>query len=261
MGRLRCHEQMFDHGTMVAIARAPLDAALAERVRPVTLARDRHVPVRPALERLLPNGLQQGIAVSVTAGAGGGATTLALALAAGISEAGGWIAAIRLPNLGLVASAQLGVALERLALVNCPPAQTSQIVAALVDGFPMVLVGPSMLGARDGRRLAVRLRERGTVLVIVDGDLADGATTRAGVPTGSSAAMNCCLKARSSVVKVCASSRSERSVSTREAPGGPDAHDLVSAERSVGMASREARPRTFDAQVLVSATTRVRAES
>jgi hypothetical protein len=33
-----------------------------------------------------------------------------------------------------------------------------------------------MLGPRDGRRLAARLRERGTVLVIVDGDLADGAT-------------------------------------------------------------------------------------
>jgi hypothetical protein len=162
---------------MLAIARAPLDAALAERVRPVTLARDRHVPVLPALERLLPSGLQQGIAVSVTAGPGGGATTLALALAAGVSEAGGWIAAIGLPGLGLVAGAQLGVALERLALVGCPPAQTSQIVAALVDGFPMVLVGPGMLGPRDGRRLAARLRERGTVLVIVDGDLADGATT------------------------------------------------------------------------------------
>lgn len=161
---------------MVAIARWPLGAALAERVRPITLARDRQLPVLAALERLLPDGLQQGIAVSVTAGPGGGATTLALALAAGISGAGGWIAAVGLPNLGLVAAAHLGVGLERLALIRCPSAQTAQIVATLVDGFPLVLVGPGMLGARDGRRLAARLRERGTVLVVIDGELACGAT-------------------------------------------------------------------------------------
>lgn len=165
----------------MAAGRPALDAVLAERVRPVTLARDRHMPIHPALGRLLPEGLQHSITVAVTADASGGATTLALLVAAGASAAGGWVAAVGLPDLGLVAADQLGIRLDRMVVVNCDQAKGGQVVAALLDGFPMILVGPDMLSSRDSQRLAARLREQGNVVVIVGPNQTEGTTLRLAV--------------------------------------------------------------------------------
>jgi putative intracellular protease/amidase len=211
--------------------------ALAERVRPVMLARDRQLPVLPALESLFPGGaLRRGSVVAVGSGADAGpvpgsdagpsgTTSLALALAAGPSQGGSWVATVGLGSLGLLAAADLGVALDRLVLVprqatfarftasqgrrwqgRSPTHSTSEcegedaasgvtgrrerrpmlpdearaagapaaIVAALIDGFDVVLVaaGPgARWRAADARRLVARVRERGAVLVTVGGDL------------------------------------------------------------------------------------------
>ncbi|MFP5375272.1 MAG: hypothetical protein ACLGIO_00625, partial [Acidimicrobiia bacterium] len=57
--------------------------ALAERVAPTSLARDRTLPVLPALTGLVGGGLRRGATATVTGSRpGGGATSLALALAA-----------------------------------------------------------------------------------------------------------------------------------------------------------------------------------
>ena len=48
------------------------------------------------------------------------AAALALALAAGPSAGGSWAAAVGMPDLGLVAAAEAGIALERFALVPYP---------------------------------------------------------------------------------------------------------------------------------------------
>jgi hypothetical protein len=166
--------------------------SLAERVRPVMLARDRQLPVLPALESLFPGGaLRRGSVVSVGSGPAAGpsgVTSLALALVAGPSQAGSWVAAVGLGSLGLLAAADLGVALDRLALATGPPSPVlgahparnapdvpqERVVAALVDGFDVVLVasGPGVRRrAADARRLVARVRERGAVLVTVGGDL------------------------------------------------------------------------------------------
>ena len=156
-------------------------AGLAERVRPTDLARDRRLPVLPAFDALLPaGGLRRGTTVAVGARPGvAGATSLALALAAGASQAGSWVAAVGLGSLGLVAAAELGVSLERLVMVADPGRDRegwASVVAALVDGFDVVLVATGLgagvgPGAGDARRLVARLRERGAVLVAVGGDL------------------------------------------------------------------------------------------
>ena len=154
-------------------------SALAERVRPVTLARDRQLPVLPELEPLLPGGaLQRGTTVAVDAGRGvTGATTLALAVAAGASQAGSWVAMVGMGAVGLVAADRLGVSFERLALVTPPSSSRggwASTMAALVDGFDVVLVGAgpgARLRSGDARRLASRVRERGAVLVAVGGEL------------------------------------------------------------------------------------------
>ena len=119
--------------------------ALAERVRPTDLARDRRLPVLAAFDALLPaSGLRRGTTVAVDARPGvAGATSLALAVAAGASQAGSWVAAVGLGSLGLVAASELGVAFERLVLVADPGRERAgwaSVVAALVDGFDVVLV-------------------------------------------------------------------------------------------------------------------------
>lgn len=140
---------------------------LAERVRPTVLAREQVLPVLPALRDLLPGGaLQRGTIVGVE---GEAATSLALALAAGPSAVGSWVAVVGIPTLGLEAAAEIGIALERLVLVQRPsPSSWGSVVAALVGSFDVVLLAPvHRMRSTNARRLAARSRERGSVLVQV----------------------------------------------------------------------------------------------
>ena len=128
-----------------------------------TLAGERLLPVVPALQPLLPGrGLRRGTTVAVARSA-----ALALALVAGASAAGSWVAAVGLPDLGIVAAAETGVVLERLALVPAPGARAwPTVVAALLDAIDVVLVrSPPGLPSAQARRLTARARERGAVLV------------------------------------------------------------------------------------------------
>jgi hypothetical protein len=109
-----------------------------------TLADERLLPVVPALRPLLPGqGLRRGTTVAVSRSA-----ALALALVAAASAAGSWVAAVGLPDLGIVAAAESGIALERLALVPVPGARVwPTVVAALLDAVDVVLVrSPARLG-------------------------------------------------------------------------------------------------------------------
>ena len=134
--------------------------------RPVSLARERTLPVLPALAGLLPEGgLRRGSTVAVSGG-----TSLALALLAAPSQAGSWCAAVGLPSLGLVAAAEVGVALERFPLVARPGEDWPAVVATLVDAVDVVLVQlPRHIRSGDARRLAAKARDRGAVLVTTGG--------------------------------------------------------------------------------------------
>lgn len=149
-------------------------ADLASLIKPVSMAGDQLLPVLPALASLLPGGgLRRGSLVVV---AGSASSSLALALAAGASAAGSWCAAAGRPELGMVAAAELGIVLERFASVPTPapaagkgPGGWAWVVAALVDAFEVVVAWPpsrASVRADDARRLVVRARERGTVLVV-----------------------------------------------------------------------------------------------
>jgi hypothetical protein len=127
-------------------------------------------------------GLRRGSTVAVTSAAGaGGATSLALSLVAEASRAGSWVAAVGLPSLGLAAADELGVALERLVLVAAPERDAwGGVVAALVDGFDLVVLQAGRAGIRavDARRLGARARERGAVLVPLGPAWPEGADVR-----------------------------------------------------------------------------------
>jgi hypothetical protein len=140
---------------------------LAQRIRPVTLAREQLLPVPRALEPLLPDGgLRRGGTVVVD-----GSLALALALVAGASAAGSWVVAVGMPDLGVVAAAEAGIVLARLALVpGVSAAVLGTVVAALLDAIDVVLVRPpTRLSAAVARRLAARARERRSVLLAVGG--------------------------------------------------------------------------------------------
>lgn len=144
-------------------------ARLGERARPVTLAGQQVLPVAPALAPLLPDGtLARGSSVAVS---GPGATSLALGLVAAASAAGSWTAVVGAPDLGMVAAAEAGLALERTVLVAPPPPERwGTVVAALAETVELVLVRPpGRVRPADARRLAAHLRTRGGVLVRLPG--------------------------------------------------------------------------------------------
>lgn len=124
----------------------------------------RVLPVGAPLATLLPGGgLRRGTTVAVTGTAG--ATSLVLALLAEASAGGAWAGVIGRPDLGLVAAAEAGVALERLALVPYPGADLVAVTAALLDGLDLVVVAGRVLHGSDRARLAARARQRGAVLL------------------------------------------------------------------------------------------------
>jgi hypothetical protein len=122
---------------------------------------DRMLPVAPELRALLP-GLRRGSTVSVSVGP----ISLVPALLASASAGGAWVAVVGMPQLGMLATAQTGVVLERLALVPYPGPEWPAVVAALLDGLDVVVVAPpGPVPDQVTRRLTARARQRGCVLV------------------------------------------------------------------------------------------------
>jgi hypothetical protein len=125
------------------------------------------IPVAAPLSGLLPaGGLRRGSTVAVAAAPG--ATSLLLALLAAASAGGAWAGVVGRPDLGLVAAAEAGVRLDRLAMVPHPGADLLAVASALLDGLDLVvLAGATRAGIRaaDRQRLAARARQRGAVLL------------------------------------------------------------------------------------------------
>lgn len=138
---------------------------LARRVAPLAMAGERTLPLRPDLVAVVPGGLRRGTVIELD---GGGATSLGLALAAAPSAAGSWVAVVGLPTLGLVAAAEAGLDLARTAVVTDAGDRWADVIATLTDAVDVVLTGrPPRLRPADARRLTARVRERGSVLVVV----------------------------------------------------------------------------------------------
>jgi hypothetical protein len=150
---------------------------------PAGVGVDQVLPVAAALRPLFPGGgLRRGGTVTLTTSRASdasptlsasdalatGTTSLLFALLAEASAAGSWCAVVGLPRLGLVAAAEAGVALERLALVPNPGPEWGPVVAALLDGFDIVVASaPGAVSAAVTGRLAARARQRSAVLLPV----------------------------------------------------------------------------------------------
>lgn len=122
------------------------------------------IPVSSALAGLLPaGGLRRGTTMAVT-----GSAALVLALLADATQAGSWAAITGMPDLGVASAAELGVDLDRLALIPDPGAELVAVLSALIDGFDLIVLGPVAprgIQPQLARRLAGRVRNRGAVLL------------------------------------------------------------------------------------------------
>lgn len=129
---------------------------------PVLLTDRPPLPVPPAITPLLPEGLRRGSTTAVL-----GSTSLVLAMiAAACATREAWAAVVGQSSIGLVAAAEAGVGLDRLALVPRPGPDAPSVLAALLDGIDVVVVGPgTSLHDADRRRLMARARDRGSVLI------------------------------------------------------------------------------------------------
>jgi hypothetical protein len=159
-----------------ALAGLVRDGALAGLVQPASAyaggddpTGQRLLPVLTGLRELLPGGgLRRGSTVAVAPGVA--ATSVMLALLASASAAGSWCAVAGLPTLGALAADELGVALERLALVPHPGPDWPGVVAALLDGVDLVVIAPAgPVAGVVASRLAARARQRGSVLIPLGG--------------------------------------------------------------------------------------------
>jgi hypothetical protein len=115
---------------------------------------DRGWPVAPLLAGLLPTGmLRRGSVVSLL-----GSTSLLWAMISVASQAGAWVAVVGIPEVGALAAAEQGVALDRLALIPRPGEQWPTVVAALLDGVDLLVLQPSWTAHGGGGSPAGRPR-------------------------------------------------------------------------------------------------------
>lgn len=125
-------------------------------------AAGRVLPTRAELATVLPwSGLRRGSTVAVH-----GSVSLLFALLAEATASGSWAAVVGRPGVGVVAAAETGVEISRLALVPHPGGDPAGVIAALLDGVDLVAVGETVrLRESDARRLSARARHRGSVLL------------------------------------------------------------------------------------------------
>lgn len=119
------------------------------------------------LVEVLPGALPRGMVVVLS-----GARSLPLSMVASVTAAGGNAAIVGQPDIGLLAAAEMGADLSRLAVIPDPGTDPVEIAAVLLDGMDLVLLG---LAGRSvpltrARAVVARARHSGCTLLVTDGD-------------------------------------------------------------------------------------------
>lgn len=125
------------------------------------------LPVPAALENLLPDGGLAKGSVVVYNGAG----SLISGLLAAVTSSGGHAAVVGLPRLGLLAAAEMGARLDRLAVVSDPGPDPLEVASVLLDGLDLVVLGLNGLSVPMSRArvLAARARGKNSTLMVTNG--------------------------------------------------------------------------------------------
>ena len=133
-----------------------------------------YVALPPWLAESLPVPLPRGTVAVLS-----GARSLLLGMVAAVTAAGGNVAIVGHPDIGLLAAVEMGADLSRLAVIPDPGTDPVEVAAVLIDGMDLVVLG---LGGRRvpptrARAVVARARNKGCTLLVTDGDW-QGAPTR-----------------------------------------------------------------------------------
>ena len=142
---------------------------ISEKSRSRVLVREDLVPLSSSLQRALGlEGLRRGSTLLIEGDRGIGATSFALALLAQATADKLWCAVVGPPDLGIVASTELGVDLDHLVVVTTPRERVATVLGALVDGCDVVLLRlPVSLTRAEMLRLSARVRQRRVLLFLL----------------------------------------------------------------------------------------------
>lgn len=124
----------------------------------------RSIPTRADLAVLLPGGLREGSVYRVHT-----STSLTAISLAEASGAGRWTAWVGWPRLGASALEQIGITLERTAVVPTPGERWLSIASSLADAMSVIalqLPHGTRVAPGEAARLTARLRERGSALLV-----------------------------------------------------------------------------------------------
>ena len=146
--------------------------SIAGRVQSTpVLASQRPRPVCGPYAEVFPHGLRPGTSVAVRAAKPSleaAALRSAITLAAGVVPPDGWVAAVGVPSVGVVAAAEAGLALDHLVFLAAPTTLWGTVAIAAVDAFDVVVLSvPPRPRVAEIRRLTGRARERGTTVIAV----------------------------------------------------------------------------------------------
>ncbi|MGH3584186.1 MAG: hypothetical protein ACRDUB_21545, partial [Mycobacterium sp.] len=115
----------------------------------------------------LSGALPRGVVAVLT-----GARSLPLSMVAAVTAAGGHAAIVGQPRAGLLAAAEMGADLSRVAVIPDPGADPVEVAAVLLDGLDLVVLdlgGRSVPGTR-ARAVTARARQKACTLLITGGD-------------------------------------------------------------------------------------------
>lgn len=151
---------------------AAVSGKVGARWRPADPASDALPPgesllaVPDALAELLPAGLPKGTVAVLS-----GARSLPVGMAAAVTAAGGHVAVVGLPDFGLLAAAEMGADLSRLAVIPQPGSDPVEVAAVLMDGMDLVVLGLAgrSVPATRSRAVVARARQRGCTLLVAGG--------------------------------------------------------------------------------------------
>lgn len=132
------------------------------------------LPMPESLDGPLPAPLPRGSVAVVS-----GARSLSLSMVAAVTAQGGHAAIVGQPDVGLLATVEMGADLSRIAVIPEPGADPVEVAAVLMDGMDLVVLG---LGGRSvpatrARAIVARARQKGCTLLVTDGDW-QGASAR-----------------------------------------------------------------------------------
>lgn len=137
-----------------------------ERAAEVLPRSESLLPIPELLAEMVPGGLPRGT-VAVLSGAG----SLPVSMAAAATAAGRHVAIVGLPDLGLLAAAEMGADLSRMAVIPDPGTDPVEVAAVLMDGMDLVLLGLGgcSVSATRARAVVARARQKGCTLLVMRG--------------------------------------------------------------------------------------------